>query len=205
MGGETETMTGHDFSRRLPAVLCLGLIAVLAGERAALAQKKLGIFGSGDTKYNTYRDAAGRFEIDQPAKDWGLVPASGSSIAIISRNDRTATLSVDLITLTEPLGADEITTNAQIEIDTLKEQQPNAKDFTSEVFECKGGKGALIKYSRVGAAGAQKAMRYLIGVDRNLFRVDAVAQFASAAKHEPILLHMIQSFKAPAGPAATKN
>jgi hypothetical protein len=48
-------------------------------------------------------------------------------------------------------------------------------------------------------------MRYLIGVDRNLFRLDGVVQFASAAKYEPILMHMIQSFKAPAGPAATKN
>jgi hypothetical protein len=198
-------MTGRHSSRQVRVVVCLGLIAVLAGERAALAQKKLGIFGSGDTKYNTYRDAAGRFEIEQPAKDWALVPAGGSSIAIISRNDHTATLSVDLITLTEPLAADEITTNAQIEIDALKEQQPNAKDFTSELFECKGGKGALIKYSRVGATGAQKAIRYLIGVDRNLFRLDGVVQFASAAKFEPILMHMIQSFKAPAGPAATKN
>jgi hypothetical protein len=198
-------MTRQNLSRRVPVVLCFGLIAVLAGERAALAQKKLGIFGSGDTKYNTYRDAAGRFEIEQPAKDWSLVPAAGSSIAIISRNDRMATISVDLLTLTEPLAADEITTNAQIEIDTLKEQQPNAKDFTSEVFECKSGKGALIRYSRVGATGAQKALRYLIGVDRNLFRLDAVVQFASAAKYEPILVHMIQSFKAPAGPAATKN
>jgi hypothetical protein len=81
-------MTGQDSSRRAWLVVCLGLIAVLVGERAALAQKKLGIFGSGDTKYNTYRDAAGRFEIEQPAKDWALVPAAGSSIAIISRNDR---------------------------------------------------------------------------------------------------------------------
>jgi hypothetical protein len=198
-------MTGRSSSQRLRALAVLGIVGVLAGERAAHAQKVLGIFGSGDIKYNAYRDAAGRFEIEQPVKDWGLVPAGGSSIAFISRNDRTATLTVDLATLTEPLGANEIATNAQIEIDTLKEQQPNAKDFTSEPFDCKSGKGMLIKYSRVGAKGAERVLRYLIGVERSLFRLDGVVQNAAAPKNEPVLMHMIQSFKAPAGPAPTKN
>jgi hypothetical protein len=191
--------------RRFLALALLAVMGVLAGERAALAQKVLGIFGSGDTKYTTYRDAAGRFEIEQPQKDWGLVPAGGALLAIISRKDQVATLTIDLTRLTEPLGQSEILTNAQIEIDTLKEQQPNAKDFESAVFDSKAGKGALIKYSRVGAKGAQRAMRYLIGVERDLFRLDAVVQNAEAPKNEPVLMHMIQSFKAPAGPAATKN
>ncbi|HKB09894.1 MAG TPA: hypothetical protein VKD69_04535 [Vicinamibacterales bacterium] len=198
-------MTGRFPSARLAVVLLLAVIGVLAAEHAAFAQKVLGIFGSGDTKYAAYRDSAGRFEIEQPAKDWGLVPPGGSAIAIFSRKDHTATLVVDLARLTEPLGENEITTNAQIEMDTLKEQQPNAKDFTSELLACKGGKGALIKYSRIGTKGAEKVLRYLIGVDRNLYRLDGVVQDPSATKYEPILMHMIQSFKAPAGPAATKN
>jgi len=198
-------MTGQYASQRLWALALLGVFGVLAGERAALAQKVLGIFGSGDIKYTIYRDTGGRFEIEQPAKDWGLLPAGGSSLAIISRNDRTAALTIDRAVLTEPLGQSQITTNAQIEIDTLKEQLPNAKGFTSEVFDCKGGKGALIKYSRVGAKGAERALRYLIGVERNLFRLEGVVQNAAAPKHEQVLMHMIQSFKAPAGPPATKN
>lgn len=197
-------MTGRHSSKRLWALAVLGVVGVLAGERAALAQKVLGIFGSGDVKYTGYRDAGGRFEIEQPARDWGLVPG-GSAIAIFARKDQTATLVVDLATLTEPLGPNEIATNAQIEIDTLKEQQPNAKDFTSELFDCKGGKGALIKYSRIGTKGAERVLRYLIGVERNLFRLDGIVQNAAAPKNEPVLMHMIQSFKAPAGPAATKN
>jgi len=198
-------MTGRNSSNRLAALALLAVVGVLAGERAALAQKVLGIFGSGDVKYTTYRDAAGRFEIEQPQKDWAVVPAGGSSLAIISQKDRVATLTIDLIRLTEPLAQNEILTNAQIEIDTLKEQQPNAKDFESAVFDSKAGKGALIKYSRVGAKGAESAKRYLIGVERDLFRLDGVVQIASAPKYEPVLMHMIQSFKAPAGPAATKN
>jgi hypothetical protein len=197
------TMTRLPSTRLLlPLLVASALIAL---EQAAAAQKKFLFFGDGSTKYNTYRDSSGRFEVDQPTKDWGLVPPGGTAVAILSRNDRVATLVIDLARLTEPLGESEITTNAQIEIDTLKEQQPNAKDFTSELFECKGGKGALIKYSRIGAKGAEKVLRYLIGVDRDLYRLDGVVQNASVAKYEPILMHMIQSFKAPAGPVASKN
>jgi hypothetical protein len=198
-------MIGRYSPNRLLSLGLLAALFVVAGERAARAQKVLGIFGSGDVKYTTYRDAAGRFEIDQPQKDWAVVPAGGSSLAILSQKDRVATITIDLTRLAEPLGQNEILTNAQIEIDTLKEQQPNAKDFESAVFDSKAGKGALIKYSRVGAKGAESAMRYLIGVERDLFRLDAVVQIASAPKYEPVLMHMIQSFKAPAGPAATKN
>jgi hypothetical protein len=198
-------MSRRHSSTRLPVVALLALFGVVAGEHAAFAQKVLGIFGSGDVKYTTYRESSGRFEIDQPNKDWGLVPPGGSAIAIFARKDRTATLVVDRAPLTEPLAEAEISTNAQIEVDTLKEQQPNAKDFTTEVFESKGGKGALIKYSRIGTQGAERVLRYLIGVDRDLFRLDGIVQNASAAKYEPVLMHMIQSFKAPAGPAPSKN
>jgi hypothetical protein len=197
-------MTARLASSRLAVLAMILVCGVVAFEPAVVAQKKFLIFG-GDIKYNTYRDPSGRFEIEQPTKDWDVVPSGGSAIAILSRNDRTATVMVDLAKLNDPLGPDEITTNAKFEVDTLKEQQPNAKDFTSDLFECKGGKGALIKYQRIGAKGAERVMRYMIGVDRDLYRIDAIVQDASAAKYEPVLMHMIQSFKAPAGPAASKN
>ncbi len=197
-------------SRRLPpGRLPLAALAVacglFAGEHHAAAQKKFLFFGEGKVSYTTYRDPSNRFEIEQPSKDWGLVPPGGSALAIISRNDRSASIVIDLAHLTEPLSQSEITTNAQIEIDTLKEQQPNAKDFGSQPFDCKGGHGALIKYSRNGAKGAERVLRYLFAVDRDLYRLDGVVQDAQAAKFEPILMHMIESFKAPAGPAASKN
>jgi len=40
---------------------------------------------------------------------------------------------IDLAHLTEPLAPAEIATNAQIEVDSLREQQPTAKDFKSEI------------------------------------------------------------------------
>jgi hypothetical protein len=205
MAGETEAMTGRHSSMRRCVLAFAAACGVVAAEQSAAAQKKFLIFGDSKVNYSTYRDPSGRFEIEQPTKDWGLVPPGGSAIAIFARNDRSATIVIDLGRLTEPLGEAEIATNAQIEMDTLKEQQPNAKDFTSELFDCKGGHGALIKYSRIGAKGAERVVRYLFGVERDLYRLDGVVQDASAAKYQPIVLHMIQSFKAPAGPAPTKN
>jgi hypothetical protein len=198
-------MTGRHRSSPLPVLALTVACGMLAAEHAAIAQKKFLFFGDSKVSYTTYRDPSGRFEIEQPTKDWDLVPPGGAAIAILSRNDHAATLVIDLAHLTEPLAQDEIATNAQIEVATLKEQQPNARDLASDLLDCKGGHGALIKYTRIGAKGAERVLRYLIGVDRDLYRLDAVFSDASANKYEPILMHMIQSFKAPAGPAASKN
>jgi hypothetical protein len=198
-------MTPRHSSGRLPLVALAAACAIVASETAATAQKKFLIFGDSKVKYTTYRDPSGRFEIEQPSKDWGLVPPGGSAIAIISRNDRTASIVIDLARLSEPLGQNEIMTNAQIEMDTLKEQQPNSKEFAADLFDSKAGHGALIKFSRIGNNGAERALRYLIGIDRDLFRLDGNVQIAEAPKYEPILMHMIQSFKAPAGPAPSKD
>src|SRR5262249_6831600 len=198
-------MTGRHSSRPLPLLAFVAAVGMLAGTDVGVAQKKFLIFGEGKVSYSPYRDQSGRFEIERPSKDWGLLPPGGNAIAIISRNDRVATLVIDLAHLAEPLNQDELATNAQIEIDTLKEQQPNAKDFASDLLDCKGGKGALIKYSRIGAKGAERVLRYLISVDRDMYRLEGVFQDASAIKYEPILMHMIQSFKAPAGPVPSKN
>jgi len=205
MGGETEAMTQRHLSKPVPFLAFVVAVGLCVNTDVGLAQKKFLIFGEGKVSYTNYRDPSGRFEIERPSKDWGLLPPGGNAIAIISRNDRLAAIVIDLAHLTEPLAQNELATNAQIEIDTLKEQQPNAKDFASDLLDCKGGKGALVTYSRIGAKGAERVLRYLIGVDRDMYRLEGAFQEASASKYEPILMHMIQSFKAPAGPAASKN
>jgi hypothetical protein len=183
------------------AVAC----CILSAGQVTIAQKKYIFFGSKDVTYKTFKDVSSRFEIEYPNKDWSPFPVGGSSIAILSRNDRAATVVIDLARLTEPLAPSEIAANAQIELESLKEQQPNAKDFTSEILDSKAGRGSLIRYARVGASGLERVMRYSVGVDRDLYRLDAVVAEGSRAKYEPILIHMIASFKVPASPASSKN
>jgi hypothetical protein len=205
MGGEAQAMTRHTLSRSRRALALAFACSLVLGEHAAAGQKVLGIFGSGKVTYATLRDPAGRFEVEYPSKDWASLPAGGSVIAIISNKDKNATFIVDVSTLNDPLADSEIMTNAKFDVDGLKEKYPTAKDFTTELLDSKAGKGAIIRYSRVGTHGAERVMRYVIGVEKSLFRVDGVVAEGAREKFEPVLMHMITSFKAPAGPAATKN
>jgi photosystem II reaction center protein PsbP len=198
-------MTPNVFFRRRSVVALMTACCVLATHQLAHAQKKFLIFGDKNVTYKTFKDTAGRFELEYPNKDWSQVPAGGSTIAILARNDHTATVVIDLTRLSEPLAPAEVATNAQIELETLKEQQPNAKNFSSEIVDSNVGRASLIRYARVGASGPERVMRYSIAVGKDLYRLDAVAAEASMAKYEPILLHMFQSFKVPANPAGSKN
>ena len=205
MVGEIEVMNLKVSSRPVSAMAFAVACCVLSNEYQALAQKKFGIFGDKDVKYRTFKDASSRFELEYPAKDWSPVLVGGSAIAILSRNDRTATLVIDLSRLTEPLAPSEVATNAQIEVESLKEQQPKAKEFTSEILDSKAGHGSLIRYARLGATGPERVMRYSVAVGLDLYRLDTVVPEASLAKYEAILMHMIASFKVPANPATSKN
>jgi PsbP len=191
--------------RRRGSMLAAAIVCCLvAGQQQAFAQF-LGIFGDKNVKYKTFKDPAGRFELEYPNKDWSTLPSGGSAIAILSRNDRTATVVVDLSKLTEALTPAEVATNAQIELEGLKEQHPNGRNFTSELVDSKAGRASLIRYARIGTNGQERVMRYSVGVGLDLYRLDAVVEEASVAKYEAILLHMLMSFTAPAGAASSKN
>jgi hypothetical protein len=195
-----------NLSSRRPAALAFAIACcIVSSEYQTFAQKKFLIFGDKNVKYKSFKDPSGRFELEYPTKDWSPLPTGGSAVAILARNDRTATVVVDVARLTEPLAPSEVATNAQIEIETLREQQPRAKDFTSEIVDGSAGPASLIRYGRVGANGPERIIHYSVGVGHELYRLDAVVQEAALAKHEPVILHMIKSFKSPADPPGAKD
>ena len=120
-------MTVKLSSRRPSALAFAVACCVLSNEHPAFAQKKFLIFGDKNIKYKAFKDPSGRFELEYPTKDWSPLPTGGSAVAILARNDRTATVVIDLSRLTEPLAPSEVATNAQIEVETLKEQQPQGE------------------------------------------------------------------------------
>lgn len=192
--------------RRVLAVALCAAGGLLAGAWSSESQNILK-FGLGDkgVNYRLFRDPAGRFEFDYPAKDWRVFPSAGSSLAIVARNDGEATLTIDYLRLTAPLGPDEIGTMAEVEIQDLKEKHPDAKDFKSEIIDIKAGRGAIIRYSGVGAKGPEQVTQYSVPVGQDLFRVIVIVPESLAAKYEAIVAHMIASFKAPASPPAQKR
>src|SRR5215510_3902329 len=77
----------------LIATVCISSVVLNAG------QFKWMIGGDKDVKYETYKDPAGRFELEIPTKDWKVLPAVGASLAIFSRKDGPV-LSIDRTRIT---------------------------------------------------------------------------------------------------------
>jgi hypothetical protein len=190
--------------RRAFAGSMLSIVCMLSAGLSADQNPFRRVFGGDkNTSYQTFKDPAGRFEIEYPTKDWRLLPSGGSSLAVFTRNDGPA-LYVDQVRLVEPLTQGEIEAMSSMEVVRLQDQQPKAKDFKSDMVETKAGRGVLIRYSRVGTQ-AESVVQYSIPVGQDLYRLNGVVPEKLLSKYEAIIMHMIESFKAPAAPSAPKN
>ena len=188
------------------AVLAFALVCyVMATQTVVRAQKRFDLSADKNVNYQAFKDSGGRFDLEYPAKDWSELEVGGCTLVILERNDRTATVVIERERLVEPLGPSEIATNAQIEIDGLKEQQPAASEFQSELIDTKAGRGAVIRYARPGKKGLERVIRFSIAIGRDLYRVAAIVPEKSLAKLEPTLLHMMDSFKLLPSPAGAKK
>jgi hypothetical protein len=198
------------FSSRRILVAAVLFTACWLVSRAELSAAQLGLgklFGDKGVTYRTFRDPAGRFEFEYPTKDWRELSSATANLAMLARNDG-ATVAIDFsrMALARPLTSDiAYGTLADVEIDSLKERHPQAKEFKSEIIETRGGRGALIRYATVGTKGPERIMQYSIPVGLDLYRVIAIVPEMLLAKHEAVLMHMIESFRAPAAEAPSKN
>jgi hypothetical protein len=182
------------------------LFCTMAREHMAAGQ--IGkIFGrKQEVIYQTYRDPGGRFSLEYPNKDWRVVPGgSPAALVVLAREDGEATVGVEAVNLVEALAPSEIRVMAENEVDKLKERAPSARDAKYELVDTRSGPGAMIPYANVGAQGAERVVQYSIPVDKTLFRLIRTARVAAATRHDAILTHMIESFKAPAEPAPPKR
>jgi hypothetical protein len=201
-------MTG-DLSRlRRGAVLgpVLAMLCLMSetGQLTAAQKNPLKWFGGDkDVSYKIFRDSAGRFEVEYPDKGWRILPNVGASLAVFSHDDGPA-LFIDHVTLTEPLTPGEIDVLPDVEVDRLKKLERQVKDFTSDTLDTKSGRGVLVKYSQVGAE-PKSVLQLTIAVGLELFRLNAVVPGRLLSKYEPIIMHAIQSFKAPASAPSPKR
>jgi hypothetical protein len=131
------------------------------------------------------------------------LPSVGSSLAVFVRNDG-PTLFVDRLRLGGRLTPGEIDALPETEIGILKEQQPKARDLKSDMAETKAGRGVLIRYSRVGTE-PESVVQWSLPSGQDLYRLNGVVPEKLFSRYEPIILHMIQSFKATADPSTPKN
>jgi hypothetical protein len=159
--------------------------------------------GDKSVKYMTYKDPGGRFELEYPTKDWRILPSGVGSSLVFSRTDGPS-LFIDQITIVDRLTPAEVDVLADIEISRLKKEQPKGRDFKSEMLEGKSGRGVLIRYSRPGTE-LESVVQYSIPVEKDLYRLNGVMPSRLLSKHESVVMHMIQSFKASASQSTTKD
>jgi hypothetical protein len=184
------------FAASICSISCLLAVHLYAGQNPIAK-----IFGGGNTSYRIYRDPAGRFQLEYPTKDWHLLPNVGSSLAVFTHNDGPS-LFVDYVKLSAALTPGELEQMADLEVTRIKQQQPSAKDFKSDALETRAGHGVVTHYSRVGS-GPESVVDCAIPIGLDLYRLNGVVPLRLSSKFEPIVMHMIQSFKAPADPLAT--
>ena len=181
------------------------LISIVCVLPASLTAGQFWPFGRDkNTSYQTFKDPAGRFELEYPTKDWRLLSSVGSSLAVFSHKDGRPALVIDRVSLAGRLTPEEIDALPGNEVERLRDQQPKIKDFKSDVVETKAGRGVLIRYARVDLE-PESVVQYTIAVGQDLYRLNGVVTDKLLSKYEPVIMHMIQSFKAPAGPSASKN
>jgi hypothetical protein len=158
--------------------------------------------GDRNTKYQTFKDPDGRFEIEYPAKDWKLLPSSSAIRVGFSRSDG-PTLFVEYIRFTSKPSKAELEAMSDAEVGRLKDAQPKATGFKSELLDSRSGPGVLIRYSRPGN-NPESVIQYSVAADLDFYRLNGVIPEKQLSKYEPVIMHMIQSFQSKANPAASK-
>ena len=126
--------------RRVFACGVSAIVCVLLADASVTAGQ--GLFRR-EVKYKSFKDQAGRFELAWPERDWKLLPAGGGSLAVFNHKDGAA-LFVNRVQLLEPMTPEEINVMPETELDRLKRQEPQTKDFKSDMLEGKAGRGVLI-------------------------------------------------------------
>jgi len=187
---------------------CLQVVVLLGGllsTVSASAQNPLKwLTGDRSTKYQIYKDPEGRFEMEYPAKDWRLLPSNSSSTLVgFSRNDG-PTFFVDYIRLRDKPTKGELDAMPDVEVQHLKDVQPKATAFTTELLESRAGSGVLIKYSRPGTS-PESVIQYSFVANVDLYRLNGVVPEKQLQKYEPVIMHMIQSFQSKATAASPKR
>jgi hypothetical protein len=133
--------------------------------------------------------------LDVPAKDWSVLPSSGSTVLILASKKGDAVVLVERSSLAMALEPADITDLfAQIETDAIKERQPKATDFQSKVLDLASRRLVAVQYGRPGILGSEKVRQYSVPVGKELYRVTCISSAAQFAAYDPVFAHIAASF-----------
>lgn len=178
----------------------LVLFVALSILAPVVVRGQFGFLRGSKSDFQTFSDPAGRFQLEYP-KDWQPTAGIGDVLVTFAQKKSEAALVVERFHLNQALGEiNELF--GQIEMDTLKERQPQATGVSFKVVGSKGLAVVMIDYSRPGLAGQEQARQYSFPIGQELYRLNCSAMMALFAKYDPVFLHIAGSFTTT---AATPN
>lgn len=174
----------------------IGCVAMTIAAIDSPVSAQFGLFKRGKSpNYQIFRDPAGRFLIEYPAKDWRVIPVGGSVVASVAQKDGEAAVLVDYTKLKLALAPEEIDEGfANLELSALKEKEPTAKDVKATVVTAPSGPRVVIDYVRTGASGPERVTQYSIPAGADLYRVICTVRAALHEKYQPTMTYVVDSF-----------
>ena len=141
------------------------------------------------------RSADAPLQVEFPAKDWMVLPSSGSLVLALASRKGDAVVLVERSALRQALAAEDITDLfAQFEVDAIKEWHPKAADIQSKVLDLGARRLVAVQYARPGVLGSERVRQYSVPVGRQLYRVTCISSAAQFAVYDPVFSHIGASF-----------
>lgn len=139
----------------------------------------------------------GRFSMEYPRNDWIVLPGGGNVVLSLAQENGEAVVQVQHAMLKTALAPDEITDLfAQLEMDTLKEQDQGAADFQPRVFDAGDRRLIIIQFTQPGLVGRNQVRLYSITRGQDLYRLICSAAASQFSKYSAIFSHIAASFTA---------
>jgi hypothetical protein len=142
-----------------------------------------------------FRDPGSRFHFEFPKSGWQIVP--GGTVAVVSLLERAgeAAVVIERNRLDTPLAPADITELfAQVEADTLREQQPAAAEIEARLTILDKRRVVVTNYSRRGVNGPERVRQYSISTGSVLYRLTCSALTPHFERHEPVFAHVAVTF-----------
>lgn len=152
------------------------------------------------TQFQPLKGPYGRIALEYPRKDWQIVSGGGSVIMTLAQRKSEAAIVIEHSRLNAALAPEEITdVFKDLEVDTIKERQPNAAAIESKLIEIDGRRLIGIQYTRPGVKGPERVRQYSFPDGQDMYRLICSAQSLQFAKYEAIFSHIAATFSLTTG------
>lgn len=162
--------------------------------------------------YASFADPERRFSIEYP-RDWNwlVVAGYGEAAVVFTEPKKEAAFVVQISRLRQPIEPGDVTDLfAQIEVEALKADKPQATDVVSKVISWGEKRAVIVEYSRprltlpalqrASTNDRERVRQYSYPAGRKLYHVTCIAGLAQFSKYDAVFASVFKSL----APGATQ-